>query len=161
MPTAQLGDHVRIQYSRLPQRAAARGVSHGQKTLEFTVGSREVFPTLSFGVIGMAPGERKQFTLQPHEAYGKIKRKLVRKIPRTRFPQQLVLRVGKRLTAVRGIAGRRRRVTVVEIRPDSVIVDGNHPLAGKVVELEVSLLSLDSSSNSNQQKPQFDLGGQG
>jgi peptidylprolyl isomerase len=161
MHTAQLGDRVRIQYSRLPQRAAARGVSHGQKTLEFTVGSREVFPTLSFGVIGMAPGERKQFTLQPHEAYGKIKRKLVRKIPRTRFPQQLVLRVGKRLTAVRGIAGRRRRVTVVEIRPDSVIVDGNHPLAGKVVELEVSLLSLDSSSNSNQQKPQFDLGGQG
>jgi len=161
MHTAQLGDRVRIQYSRLPQRAAARGVSHGQKTLEFTVGSREVFPTLSFGVIGMAPGERKQFTLQPHEAYGKIKRKLVRKIPRTRFPQQLVLKVGKRLTAVRGIAGRRRRVTVVEIRPDSVIVDGNHPLAGKVVELEVSLLSLDSSSNSNQRKPQFDLGGQG
>jgi peptidylprolyl isomerase len=161
MPTAQLGDRVRIQYSRLPQRAAARGVSHGQKTLEFTVGSREVFPTLSFGVIGMAPGERKQFTLQPHEAYGKIKRKLVRKIPRTRFPQRLVLTVGKRLMAVRGIAGRRRRVTVVEIRPDSVIVDGNHPLAGKVVELEVSLLSLDSSSNSNQRKPQFDLGGQG
>jgi len=161
MHTAQLGDRVRIQYSRLPQRAAARGVSHGQKTLEFTVGSREVFPTLSFGVIGMAPGERKQFTLQPHEAYGKIKRKLVRKIPRTGFPQQLVLKVGKRLTVVRGIAGRRRRVTVVEIRPDSVIVDGNHPLAGKVVELEVSLLSLDSSSNSNQRKPQFDLGGQG
>jgi FKBP-type peptidyl-prolyl cis-trans isomerase 2 len=52
-------------------------------------------------------------------------------------------------------------VTVVEIRPDSVIVDGNHRPAGKVVELEVSLLSLDSSSNSNELKPQFDLGGQG
>ena len=148
MPTAQLGDHVRIQYSRLPQRAAARGVSHGQKTLEFTVGSREVFPTLSFGVIGMAPGERKQFTLQPHEAYGKIKRKLVRKIPAHDF-LATCSKSWQTANGSPGIAGRRRRVTVVEIRPDSVIVDGNHPLAGKVVELEVSLLSLDSSANAN------------
>jgi len=36
-------------------------------------------------------------------------------------------------------------VRVVEIDSESVTVDGNHPLAGKVLELEVSLISLDSS----------------
>jgi FKBP-type peptidyl-prolyl cis-trans isomerase 2 len=40
-------------------------------------------------------------------------------------------------------------------------VDGNHPLAGKVIELEVSLLSLDSSADANKRNPQFDLGGRG
>jgi FKBP-type peptidyl-prolyl cis-trans isomerase 2 len=109
----------------------------------------------------MVPGDRKRFSLQPHEAYGVIKPKLIRQIPRSKFSQRIVLEVGKRLTAVHGIGGRRRRVTIVEIRPDSVIVDGNHPFAGKVVEIEVSLLTLDSSSNANKQKPQFDLGGQG
>ena len=39
-------------------------------------------------------------------------------------------------------------------------MDGNHPLAGKVINLEVYLLSLDSSSNANQTKQQFDMGGE-
>jgi FKBP-type peptidyl-prolyl cis-trans isomerase 2 len=160
MHTAQLGDRVRIQYCRLPERAAARGGTRKQKTVEFTAGSREVFPSLSVGVVGMAPGDRKRFTLQPHEAYGNIKPKLIRPIPRAKFPPRMALEVGKRLTAVLGPAGRRRRVTVVEIRPDSVVVDGNHPLAGQVIELEVSLLSLDSSTNANRRKPQFDVGGE-
>jgi peptidylprolyl isomerase len=160
MHTAQIGDRVRIQYSRLPERAAAVGGTHKQKTLEFTVGSREVFPSLSLGVVGMAPGERKRFTLEPHEAYGPVKLKLIRQIPRERFPPQMVLKVGKRLTAVQGIAGRRRRVTIVEISPDAIVVDGNHPLAGLVIELEVGLLSLDSSAHANQRKQQFDMGGE-
>jgi FKBP-type peptidyl-prolyl cis-trans isomerase 2 len=160
MHTAQIGDRVRIQYARLPERAAAAGGTHKQKTLEFTAGSREVIPSLSFGVIGMAPGDRKRFTLQPHEAYGAVKLKLIRKIPRAKFPPQMVLEVGKRLTALQGIAGRRRRVTIVEIRRDSIVVDANHPLAGQVIELEVSLLSLDSSAHANQRNPQFDLGGE-
>jgi peptidylprolyl isomerase len=161
MHTAKPGDRVRIQYSRLPERAAAPGGTRRQRTLEFIVGSRDVFPTLSFGVVGMAPGDRKQFTLQPHEAYGDVQPRLIRQIPRQKFPKHLLLHVGKRLTAVHGIAGSRRKVTVVEIQPDMVTVDGNHPLAGKVIELEVSLLTLDSSANANHSKPQFDTGGEG
>ena len=161
MNTAKIGDRVRIQYSRLPQRAAASGVPHGQKMVEFTVGSKDVFPSLSLGVVGMAPGDRKQLTLQPQEAYGAVKPKLIRQIPRQRFPQHIALQVGKRLTAFVTSSGRRQRVRVVEIYPDSVTVDGNHPLAGKVIALEVNLISLDSSSNANKQKPQYDLGGRG
>ena len=37
---------------------------------EFTVGSRDVMPGISLGVVGMAPGEQKRFTLQPIDAYG-------------------------------------------------------------------------------------------
>lgn len=151
---------MRIQYSRLPERAAAPGGRAGQKTVEFTAGSREVFPSLSFGVVGMAPGERKRFTLQPQEAYGSVQPRLIRQIPRHRFPPHITLFVGKRLTAVQGIAGRRRRVTVIALSDDSVTVDGNHPLAGMVVELEVGLLSLNSSADANRGKPQFDMGGE-
>jgi FKBP-type peptidyl-prolyl cis-trans isomerase 2 len=124
------------------------------------VGSRDVFRTLSLGVVGMAPGDQKRLTLQPQEAYGAVKSKLIRQIPRARFPKHLVLQVGKRLTAVQKLARRRRRVTVVEINDDSVIVDGNHPLAGKVIEMDVRLISLDSSSDATRSKPQFDLGGE-
>ena len=161
MHTANLGDRVRIQYVRLPEFNASTNKVRAPKACEFTVGGREVFRSLSLGVVGMAPGDQKQLTLQPEEAYGKVQPKLIRQIPRERFSKHLVLRVGKRLTAIVAGSGRRRRVRVVEINPDSVTVDGNHPLAGKVIELEVSLISLDSSPDANQEKPQFDLGGRG
>jgi FKBP-type peptidyl-prolyl cis-trans isomerase 2 len=35
-------------------------------------------------------------------------------------------------------------VVVLEITPDTVTVDGNHPLAGEVLEVELLLISLDS-----------------
>jgi peptidylprolyl isomerase len=159
MHKAKLGDLVRIRCCRVPPRGAP-AIARVPKTFEFVVGSRDVLRGLSSAVVGMAPGDRKQLTLQPHEAYGKFQQRLVRQLPRERFPRHINLQVGKRLTAVYGVDGRRRRVTIVEIKHDSVVVDANHPLAGKIVELEVSLISLDSSCNANRRKPQFDHGGE-
>ena len=161
MHQAILGDRVRVQYSRVPDRGAPQHKERAPKTCEFTVGGKEVFPGLSLGVVGMAQGDRKLLKLQPQEAYGAVKPELIQQIPRDRFPQNIDLHVGKRLKAMRKIAGQRLRVTVVEITPDLAVVDGNHPLAGKAIKLEVLLISLDSSANANKQTPQFDLGGRG
>jgi FKBP-type peptidyl-prolyl cis-trans isomerase 2 len=161
MHQAKLGDRVRIQYSRVRECGAPLSKGQSPLTCEFIVGGKEVFPSLSLGVVGMAPGDKKQLTLQPQEAYGPVQTKLIRQIPRARFAGHIALQVGKRLTAFVASSGRRQRVRVVKVQPDTVTVDGNHPLAGKVIELEVNLISVDSSSNANKRKPQFDLGGQG
>jgi len=161
MHTANVGDRVRVQYVRVPEIVATTNKARVAKLCEFTVGSNEVFPGLSLGVVGMAPGDVKQLKLQPQEAYGAVQHKLIRQIPRARFPQHIALKVGKRLTAFVAASGSRTRVRVVEVKVDSVTVDGNHPLAGQIIELEVNLISVDSSSNANKQKPQFDLGGRG
>jgi len=158
---ANLGDRVRIQYVRVPEISASTTKTPVRKTCEFTVGSKDVFPGLSLGVVGMAPGERKLLTLQPREAFGPVKPNLIREIPRQRLPQHIALKVGKRLTAFVATSGRRQRVRIVKVNLDSVTVDGNHPLAGKVIEIEVNLISLDSSSTANKRKPQLDVGGSG
>lgn len=161
MHTAKLGDRVRIQYARVQKHRAKDNQARPAKTCEFTVGSKDVSRGLSLGVVGMAPGDRKHLTLQPHEAYGASKPKLIQRIPLQRFPQHIALKVGKRLTAFVSSSGRRQSFRIIEINAESVTVDGNHPLAGQVIELEVNLISLDSSSNTNKRKPQFDLGGRG
>jgi FKBP-type peptidyl-prolyl cis-trans isomerase 2 len=51
-------------------------------------------------------------------------------------------------------------VRIVQVKSESVRVDGNHPLAGRVVTLEVRLISVDSSADANGSKPQFDVGGE-
>src|SRR3954468_6451673 len=114
MQTAKLGDRVRVQYSRVIKPGTKRVKTSQQKTCEFTVGGKEVFPGLSLGVVGMSPGDLKQLTIQPQEAFGAVKSKLIRQIPRDRFPLHIALTVGKRLTAFVESAGRRRRVRVVE-----------------------------------------------
>ena len=146
MNRAKLGDRVRVQYLGLLKDGTAAERHRRRQVLEFTVGSKEVIAGISLGVVGMAKGEQKRLTLEPKDAYGAVRRKLIREIPRQRFPTHLDLRVGKRLTSIGVNSGRRRRVQVVEIKRDTVVVDGNHPLAGKVLEVEFQLVSLASSS---------------
>jgi peptidylprolyl isomerase len=142
MSTAKLGDRVRVQYLELLKDGTATEKNRRRQVLQFTVGSSEVIPGISFGLVGMAEGEQKRMTLKPEEAYGAVRPKLIREVPRRRFPAHVDLCVGKHLVATGVDSGRRRRVQVVEIKSDTVVVDGNHPLAGKVLEIELQLVSL-------------------
>ncbi len=149
MHEAQLGDRVRIQYSRVPKSGATPSKPPAQKVLEFTVGSCDIIPSVSLGVVGMAPGDRKRFAFLPQDADGRVPTGLTAQKPRQRSPKHLDLRVDKRRTAVNAASSRLRRLKVVETKPDLV-----------VAELEITLVSLDSSSNANKRKPQFDMGGE-
>lgn len=161
MHTAQLGDRVRIHYASVRKTVPPPDRPLGHRELEFTVGTGGMIPTISLGVVGMAQGEHKRFTLQPDEVKSAAQQRLIREIPRQRLPKDLVLEVGKRLTSVQKVTGKRRQVTVVEVKADSVVVDEERPLTRKVVVLDVTLISVDSSANANQSKPQFDAGGEG
>jgi FKBP-type peptidyl-prolyl cis-trans isomerase 2 len=152
----KLGDRVRVQCTRIRTNTNGDGARPRIKVFEFTAGSGGVMRGLSTGVIGMAPGEHRRLTLQPAEAYGHVQPKLVKELPRAQFPRRIKLRVGKRLIALSKSSGRQRRVRVVEINPKSIKVDGNHALAGQVIELEVLLISVDRSSDANRS----DLGGE-
>ena len=55
---------------------------------------------------------------------------------------------------------RKRRVRIIEINQDSVLIDGNHPQAGKAIDLALNLISIDSTSETNRRKPQIDTGGE-
>ena len=160
MQIVKSGDRVRVQYSRV--RAQVNGTAKPPvvKVVEFTAGGAGVIPGLSSGVLGMAPGDKKRLTLQPGDAYGPVKPELVKDIPRAQISKRITLRVGKRLSALSKWSGRQRRVRVVEVGPRSVKVDGNHVLAGQVVELDVQLISVDGSCEANRSLPQFDTGGE-
>lgn len=160
MHTAKLGDRVRIQYSRVPRPGTPSSKPPAQKVLEFIVGGNKVMPGLSLGVVGMTQGDQRRFTFRPAQAFGLVQARLIREIPRQQFPSNLELHVGKRLSARVTATGRRRQIKILEIKPDSVVVDGNHRLAGRAITLEVTLISVDSSADANRSNPQFDMGGE-
>ncbi len=161
MQIVKLGDRVRIQYTRVRSPAKASARLPEPKETEFTVGGRSVLPGLSLGVAGMAQGEHKRLTLQPVDAFGPVEPRLIQRISRRILPKRLVLKLGKRLSALSAMTGRRRSARIVKLGPRSVIVDGNHPLAGKVIELTVRMLSVDSSPEANRSQLQGDTGSEG
>ena len=152
------GDQVRVKYTGLPKDVTAaagrrRGPRPaGKQLLEFVAGSDQVIRGISFGVVGMVRGEKKRLMLDPQDAFGAVRRELFKEVPLGSFPAKLKLSVGKRLTAVGVSTGRRRKVQVAEINAKTVVIDGNHPLAGKTVEVVVELISL-ARANSRKPRP--------
>ena len=161
MHNAKVGDRVRVKFLRLPIAGVESQQQRRAKTFEFTVGSREATPGLSKGVVGMAPGDRKRLTIPPQDAFGPVQPCLIREIPRRRLSARLSLQVGQWLTHLEPVSGLRERMRVVEIKEDVLVVDGNHPLAGAAIELDVMLISVDPSAHANKHRQQFDMGGEG
>ena len=149
MQTAKFGDRVRVQYIGLLAGGGQLANPRRRAVLEFTVGSDEVIPGINEGVVGMSEGQEKRLSLSPQQAYGEVRPKLIKEVARHRIPAHLELFVGKRLTVTGSSSGRRRHVQVVEIRPNSVVLDANHRLAGKAVEVELQLISLDTAGAEN------------
>ena len=65
--------------------------------------------------------------------------------PKDQFPPEMNPEVGMQLMMNNG-SGQQFPVTVAEVRESSVVLDGNHPLAGQELVFDIELVSIDSPS---------------
>jgi peptidylprolyl isomerase len=141
MRTARQGDRVRVHFVKRTQ-AGAVSSSRGKPPLELTVGAEHRrLPGLGLALVGLGEGERVKVVVPPERAYGLPRPDRVRRLLRSRFPQEQALAAGNWVRAT-GRTGRRLLVRVVEVRDDLVVVDANHPWAGQAVVMEVELVSI-------------------
>ena len=89
-----------------------------------------IFPKVENELQGKEVGHELAITLEPEDAFGDYDAELLRVEARARFPE--TLEVGMRFEGVPGEREDEARIyTVTDVTPDSVVVDGNHPLAGE------------------------------
>ena len=112
------------------------------KVLTFQVGSGKLIPGFDEAVVGMTIGEVKNVSLTPNEAFGDPKTELIQTIPQSVFPQDYEFQVD---TTVQGqnqlgqdVVGR-----IDSVDEDSVVLDFNHPFAGKNLNFEIELLGVE------------------
>ena len=110
-------------------------LNEGREPLTATLGQGALIPGFENGLIGMSVGDKKTIEIAPEDAYGPINEESVLKIEKTKVPENV--EVGMMLQTF-GPMGP-SIVKVLEIRDEIVIIDANHPLAGKklIFELEV------------------------
>ena len=114
--------------------------SDAGKPLEFLVGAGTLIPTLEKAMLGMKVGEKKSITVKAADAYGEYDKAAVREVPRAQFPKDLELKVGERYQ-VSGQTGP-MVVTVSAMTDTMVTIDFNHPLAGKDLTFEVTVVMI-------------------
>jgi FKBP-type peptidyl-prolyl cis-trans isomerase SlyD len=112
----------------------------GREPFTFTQGSHRIIPGLEKALDGMRAGDEKKVTVAPAEAYGEVNPAAVTEVPRDRLPEGS-LEVGMQLVA-QGQRGR-HIVRIKEIKENTVVLDLNHPLAGKTLHFDVKVVDVD------------------
>ena len=88
---------------------------------------------------GQEPGFQTTLALAAEDAFGLRDEALMRTIPRSQFPPGV--KVGGQLEG-RGSDGREQMFNVSKIKGDIVILDGNHPLAGKALRFSIKVTDV-------------------
>ena len=109
--------------------------------LEYLHGAENIVPGLEAALAGKRVGEQVQVTIPPEEAYGEYDDEEIDEFDLDELPGGEELEEGM-IVEVENDDGDIYVGTVVEITPESVVVDFNPPLAGKTLTFNVEILSL-------------------
>jgi FKBP-type peptidyl-prolyl cis-trans isomerase 2 len=135
----QEGKKVKMHYT---MRVDGNVVDNTRETqpFEFVFGTKAILPAVEQNVTGLKAGDHKLFTLEPAEAFGEVDPKAVIEVPKARFAVD-DLKVGM-VFGVPSAGPQPMRGVVKDIQGENVILDLNHPLAGKKVEFDVEILEI-------------------
>lgn len=141
MAQAKKGDTVLIHYTGRLEDGTVFDSSEGREPLEFRLGEGRVIPGFEEAVEGMKPGDEKTADVPADEAYGPRRDDLLLTVSREQLPDGLEPEVGQKLEmATRD--GQKVPVVVTDTDDGSVVLDANHPLAGKDLTFDIALVKI-------------------
>jgi len=141
MATAKTGDHVRVHYTGKLSSGEQFDTSQGRDPLEFTLGANQVIPGFENGIVGMDEGDTKTVEIAKDNAYGDYRDDLIVKFKKEDFPEELTPEVGKQVE-LSTQDGKRVPTVIKDIQGEEVLLDANHPLAGKDLVFDIELVKV-------------------
>ena len=109
--------------------------------MEFELGKGNMIPGFEKAVEGMKEGDKVTAEIPAEEGYGDRRDDLVVEVPNSKVPENITPEVGQKLS-IKQPDGNQIPVVVTEKKSDSIILDANHPLAGKDLVFEIELLDV-------------------
>lgn len=115
--------------------------SAGKDPLTYLHGAGNIIPGLENALAGKKIGDSMVVAVTAAEGYGEVQQELIQEVPRDAFQGVDSIEVGMQFEAQTGQGGS-VPVTVTAVTEELVTVDGNHPLAGKNLNFDVSIESV-------------------
>ncbi len=141
MQQVKNGDKVRVHYHGKLTNGETFDSSNGCEPLEFEVGSGKVIKGFDAGVTGMKVGEKKSINIPVDEAYGPLNPAMMIEYPKTQFPKDMPLELEMPLI-MSSASGEQIEVKISEIKEEVIILNANHPLAGKELIFDLELVEI-------------------
>jgi FKBP-type peptidyl-prolyl cis-trans isomerase 2 len=137
MKKVQNGDTVTVNYTGMLEDGTIFDTSmvEGREPIVAKLGEGNLIPGFENGLINMEKGEKKKVTLPPSEAYGDYREDMIQEVPKEQMPGEVEVGISLQADTQYGPIN----FIVKEVKEETVILDANHPLAGKtlVFDLEV------------------------
>lgn len=147
--TAMAGDTVLLHYEARVSGGEIFETTHGQAPRGITLGQQQVLPALEEALLGLGVGDKRRIEIPSAQAFGPYRDEpgMRTRIPRASLSHRLELIVGARLNAAvfadaQANEAQHVPVTIVEVHPDYVVVDANHPLAGKGLLFDIEIVDI-------------------
>ena len=141
MQKAKKGDKVNVHYHGKLTDGSTFDSSEGREPLQFTLGAGQVIKGFDDAVVDMLIGDKKTVNIPVAEAYGERNDDMMMEYPISEFPADMKPEVGMQLN-MGDNAGNVFPVVITEVKEDVVLLDANHPLAGKDLVFEIELVSI-------------------
>lgn len=141
MANVQKGDTVSVHYAGRLTDGTLFDTSEGRAPLEFKVGAGMMIKGFDDAVLDMQPNEKKTVSIAAKDAYGDSNADMILEFPLSDFPEDMKPEVGMQLH-LSDNNGNQHPVVVKEIKETSVILDANHPLAGKDLIFDIELVEI-------------------
>jgi peptidylprolyl isomerase len=135
------GDRVRVHYTGRLADGTVFDSSEGRDPLEFTLGRGQIIPGFERAVLGRETGTFVIENVPARQAFGEHRDSLVLRVPLGRLGRGVLPRVGQSVDFPAD-NGARVAGVVLDIAGGNVVVDTNHPLAGKDLTFEIQLVEV-------------------
>ena len=130
------GSKVTVEYTlALPDKTVLE-TNVGKEPISYTQGNHEIIPGLEKALAGLKAGDKKHVTVTAEEAYGPYDEQKKVTVTKEQVPPEV--KVGTKLRAQNGMEAK-----VLSIDGNSVVVDTNHPLAGKSLVFDINVLKVE------------------
>lgn len=131
---------VSMHYTLTDEQGQELDSSVGQEPLVFLSGAQNIIDGLDKALQGKTAGEKLTVSVAPEEGYGDVHQELIQKVPHDNFQGVDDIQVGMQFMAQ--TPGGQQPVTVIGVEEDGVMLDGNHPLAGKTLNFDVEIVDV-------------------
>jgi len=142
----QEGSLVSIEYTLTDETGKVIESNKGKDPMTYIHGGGQIVPGLEKGLTGLKVGAQKTVTVKPEEGYGPVDPKAFQEIPRDKLPPD-ALKVGTVLMT-KSPQGQPIAMRVHEVKDKTVVVDFNHPLAGKTLTFDLKVIDLKEAPKS-------------
>ena len=131
---------VTIHFTLKNDKGSTLESSRGDRPLAYIHGMGQMIPGLEDALTGKAKGDKVDVRLRPDQAYGERDEEMMQSIPKSEFDSVAQLKVGEQVE-VNSDSGP-MVLTVIEMKNDHIVVDGNHPFAGMSLHFDVEIMDV-------------------